>query len=219
MLFNFHSRKFFHLILHRIHQVFRNRMDTYPIGNNYIGDTGTNMSMTILSAAREVDALENPDMKSLAKAISSGSLRGARGNSGGTVGKFYLLVCLGVNGTAHSGKIWFIRFNGKEKEMQGKKEDVPPSEPEKDMGFVSVSIGEGLNEIFKGLGADYIIEGGQTMNPSTEDVLNAIEQVPYHHLSWRQSSPGWSAFCPCPQRVWFYPQDPYPIYYYIISAE
>ncbi len=65
----------------------------------------------------------------------------------------------------------------KEKEMQGKKEDVPPSEPEKDMGFVSVSIGEGLNEIFKGLGADYIIEGGQTMNPSTEDVLNAIEQV------------------------------------------
>ena len=65
----------------------------------------------------------------------------------------------------------------KEKEMQGKKEDAPPSEPEKDMGFVSVSIGEGLNEIFKGLGADYIIEGGQTMNPSTEDVLNAIEQV------------------------------------------
>ena len=45
------------------------------------------------------------------------------------------------------------------------------------MGFISVSIGEGLNEVFRGLGVDYIIEGGQTMNPSTEDMLNAIEAV------------------------------------------
>ena len=44
--------------------------------------------------------------------------------------------------------------------------------PKKEMGFVSVSIGEGINEIFKGLGVDYIIAGGQTMNPSTEDMLN-----------------------------------------------
>lgn len=51
------------------------------------------------------------------------------------------------------------------------------NEPRKDTGFVAVSIGEGLNEIFKGLGVDYIIEGGQTMNPSTEDMLNAIEKV------------------------------------------
>ena len=50
-------------------------------------------------------------------------------------------------------------------------------EPRKPMGFITVSIGEGLNEIFKELGADYIIEGGQTMNPSTEDMLNAIDQV------------------------------------------
>ncbi len=49
--------------------------------------------------------------------------------------------------------------------------------PKKDMGFISVSIGEGINEIFKGLGVDYIISGGQTMNPSTEDMLNAIEEV------------------------------------------
>lgn len=49
--------------------------------------------------------------------------------------------------------------------------------PKKAMGFISVSIGEGINEIFKGLGVDYIIEGGQTMNPSTEDMLNAIEEV------------------------------------------
>ena len=44
------------------------------------------------------------------------------------------------------------------------------------MGFISVSIGDGINEIFQGLGVDYIIEGGQTMNPSTEDMLNAIEK-------------------------------------------
>ena len=50
-------------------------------------------------------------------------------------------------------------------------------EPRKAMGFITVSIGEGLNEIFRELGADYIIEGGQTMNPSTEDMLNAIDQV------------------------------------------
>lgn len=49
--------------------------------------------------------------------------------------------------------------------------------PRKEMGFISVSIGAGVNEIFKGLGVDYIIEGGQTMNPSTEDMLNAIDHV------------------------------------------
>ena len=49
--------------------------------------------------------------------------------------------------------------------------------PRKEMGFISVSMGKGLNEILTGLGVDYIIEGGQTMNPSTEDMLNAIEKV------------------------------------------
>lgn len=49
--------------------------------------------------------------------------------------------------------------------------------PRKEMGFISVSIGAGVNEIFNGLGVDYIIEGGQTMNPSTEDMLNAIDHV------------------------------------------
>ena len=47
----------------------------------------------------------------------------------------------------------------------------------KETGFIAVSIGEGMNEIFRSLGVDYIIEGGQTMNPSTEDMLNAIDQV------------------------------------------
>lgn len=52
-----------------------------------------------------------------------------------------------------------------------------PAEPAKEYGFISVSAGEGLTEIFRGIGVDYVIEGGQTMNPSTEDILNACEQV------------------------------------------
>lgn len=58
-----------------------------------------------------------------------------------------------------------------------KAEEEKPAEPAKEMGFIVVSIGEGMNDIFRELGADYIIEGGQTMNPSTEDMLNAIDQV------------------------------------------
>ncbi|MCD8018671.1 MAG: DAK2 domain-containing protein [Clostridiales bacterium] len=50
-------------------------------------------------------------------------------------------------------------------------------EPMKKIGFISISIGEGMTEVFKGLGVDYLIEGGQTMNPSTEDMLNAIKEV------------------------------------------
>ena len=50
-------------------------------------------------------------------------------------------------------------------------------EPRKEYGFIAVSVGEGLSEIFQGIGADYMIEGGQTMNPSTEDMLNAIDKV------------------------------------------
>ena len=56
-------------------------------------------------------------------------------------------------------------------------EEKKTAEPRKAMGFITVSIGAGMNGIFKELGADYIIEGGQTMNPSTEDMLNAIDQV------------------------------------------
>ena len=63
-----------------------------------------------------------------------------------------------------------------QKEEETKKEEKA-EEPRKEMGFISVSIGAGVNEIFNGLGVDYIIEGGQTMNPSTEDMLNAIDHV------------------------------------------
>ena len=65
-----------------------------------------------------------------------------------------------------------------EKEAEGK----AAVGPKKDMGFIAVSIGEGVNEVFNGLGVDYLIEGGQTMNPSTEDMLNAIEHVNADHI-------------------------------------
>ena len=60
---------------------------------------------------------------------------------------------------------------------QQKQEAEAAKAPKKECGFISVSIGAGIGEIFKGLGVDYLIEGGQTMNPSTEDMLNAIEKV------------------------------------------
>jgi len=359
-----------------------NELNVFPVPD---GDTGTNMSMTMMSAAREVDALSNPDMKSLAKAISSGSLRGARGNSGVILSQLFrgftkviagydvitvdvmaramekavetaykavmkpkegtiltvakgaaekgieladstndllvfteevikeaervlsktpdMLPVLKQAGVVDSGgqglvevlkgglmalqgkEIHFTAVSGsgekatplgssidaqanqeikfayctqflimlkkpfhskkekefksyleeigdsivvvaddeivkvhvhtndpglamqkalsygslttiiienmklerdekisamKEKEMQNQslpEETKKAAEPEKDMGFVAVSVGEGLNEIFRELGADYIIEGGQTMNPSTEDVLKAVEKV------------------------------------------
>ena len=60
--------------------------------------------------------------------------------------------------------------------------EAKKAEPRKEVGFIAVSIGEGMNEIFRELGADHIIEGGQTMNPSTEDMLNAIDQVNAEHI-------------------------------------
>lgn len=62
-------------------------------------------------------------------------------------------------------------------------EELVAAEPSmKDLGFISVSVGEGVGEIFKELGVDYLIEGGQTMNPSTEDMLNAISKVHAHTI-------------------------------------
>lgn len=63
------------------------------------------------------------------------------------------------------------------KENESAKENEEPQMEHKDVSFVAVSVGDGINEIFKSLGVDCIIEGGQTMNPSTEDILNAIDKV------------------------------------------
>ena len=75
----------------------------------------------------------------------------------------------------HQEKV--IRDAEKMAAKQAEEDAKKAEEPRKAMGFIAVSIGEGLNDIFRELGADYIIEGGQTMNPSTEDMLNAIDQV------------------------------------------
>ncbi len=85
-------------------------------------------------------------------------------------------------------KIDNMRLEHQEKlfrENSAAQEKAPEKEaqmPHKETGFIAVSVGDGINEIFKGLGVDYIIEGGQTMNPSTEDMLNAIEKVNADHV-------------------------------------
>lgn len=85
-------------------------------------------------------------------------------------------------------KIDNMRLEHQEKLFKMTKQDgketveEEPVMEKKDTAFIAVSIGDGLNEIFKGLGVDYIIEGGQTMNPSTEDMLNAIEKVNADHI-------------------------------------
>ncbi|MBR5799573.1 MAG: DAK2 domain-containing protein [Lachnospiraceae bacterium] len=83
-------------------------------------------------------------------------------------------------GALSNMKIDNMRLEHQEKLFQmeeAAKEESVEEMPHKEVGFIAVSVGEGINEIFQGLGVDYIIEGGQTMNPSTEDMLNAIEKV------------------------------------------
>ena len=88
-----------------------------------------------------------------------------------------------THGSLTKIKIDNMREEHKEKvihEQDRKKaaeQEAAKEEPKKPFGFVAVSVGEGLNDIFKDLGVDHIIEGGQTMNPSTEDVLDAISKV------------------------------------------
>ena len=65
----------------------------------------------------------------------------------------------------------------KEQKAEEEAQEAKAEEPRKPYGFIAVSIGEGFGEIFKGIGVDYLIEGGQTMNPSTEDMLTAIDHV------------------------------------------
>ena len=67
-------------------------------------------------------------------------------------------------------------------ERAAKKAQMKKKEPRKQVGFIAVSIGDGMNEIFRELGVDYIIEGGQTMNPSTDDMLTAIDNVNADHI-------------------------------------
>ena len=304
-----------------------NELNVFPVPD---GDTGTNMTMTIMSAANAVADLKDADMKTVAKAISSGSLRGARGNSGVILSQLFrgftkvvtnydevnvdilaeafekavqtaykavmqpkegtiltvargaadkavqlkgrtkdivafaeaviaeaeatlaktpdmlpVLKQAGVVDSGGQGLVCVLQgaydaLIGKEvdytleaealgvkaaekikttvqfviesdkplatyqiKEIESKiealsvgsivdlkigdeeatssneeaKEQAQPSEPAKEMGFVSIATGDGLTSIFTELGCDYMIPGGQTMNPSTDDILSAVEKV------------------------------------------
>ena len=67
--------------------------------------------------------------------------------------------------------------SAEEKKPAEKEAPKMPEQPRKEVGFITVSVGDGIREIFTGLGVDYVISGGQTMNPSTDDVLKAVESV------------------------------------------
>ena len=84
-------------------------------------------------------------------------------------------------------KIYNMREEHEEKlirdaEKIAKQEKAKEKAEQKEFGFIAVSIGDGLNEVFRELGVDYIIEGGQTMNPSTDDMLTAIDEVNAKHV-------------------------------------
>lgn len=74
----------------------------------------------------------------------------------------------------HQEKLFKMSENARN---NAENEPVTDNQPHKEVGFIAVSVGEGVNEIFRSLGVDYIIEGGQTMNPSTADILDAVEKV------------------------------------------
>jgi len=85
-------------------------------------------------------------------------------------------------GSLSNMKIDNMRLEHQEKlikmsEQAGETAKEEPAMEKKEVGFISVSVGDGIGEIFKNLGVDYLIEGGQTMNPSTEDMLTAIEKT------------------------------------------
>ena len=75
----------------------------------------------------------------------------------------------------HQEKV--IKMNEKNTEAETAQPTVAANEPRKDIGFVTVAAGDGMTEIFKSLGVDHVISGGQTMNPSTDDIVNAIAAV------------------------------------------
>ncbi|MBQ1488206.1 MAG: DAK2 domain-containing protein [Lachnospiraceae bacterium] len=74
-------------------------------------------------------------------------------------------------------KIVNLKIKDRDKDQASKPAKPKKNEPKKKYGFIAVSVGEGINDIFTSLGVDKIISGGQTMNPSTEDLLTAIDEV------------------------------------------
>lgn len=75
-----------------------------------------------------------------------------------------------------------LLMESKDYEKAESQEEVLPSKEEKTYGFITVAMGDGISNIFKDLGVDYVIEGGQTMNPSTQDMLDAISKINAEHI-------------------------------------
>ena len=226
-------------------------LNVFPVPD---GDTGTNMSLTMASATREVNQKEYLNAGEAAAAVSKGALKGARGNSGVITSQLlrgfsralagveritpaqfaaalksgaetaYKAVMKPKEGTiltvarvaseeaAACGKedvaeLWDVVLaagqkalefglslgelidlkieNMAQKRREAQPKEEPQAEPQpaaqqeppKESGMVAVSLGEGFNQIFRDLTVDQVVEGGQTMNPSIEDISEAVGRV------------------------------------------
>lgn len=121
---------------------------------SYLNGIGTDVKLAADSKRMDISLLTNAPGKALNHAVKLGS--------------------------AYNISITNVKMDGKaDKSPVEKAEEAAPAqaEPEKEIGFVAVSCGDGLDSIFRELGADVVIKGGQTMNPSTDDILKAAEKV------------------------------------------
>lgn len=97
----------------------------------------------------------------------------------GELGEVRLLNLKDTESIGRSADAGRSSGSGAAEEKKPAEKEVPkmPEQPRKEVGFITVSVGDGIRDIFTGLGADYVISGGQTMNPSTDDVIKAVESV------------------------------------------
>lgn len=97
----------------------------------------------------------------------------------GELGEVRLLNLKDTESTGRSTDTGRSSGSASAEEKKPAEKEVPrmPDQPRKEVGFITVSVGDGIRDIFTGLGVDYVISGGQTMNPSTDDVLKAVESV------------------------------------------
>lgn len=117
----------------------------------YLKGIGTDVKLTADSKQMQISLLTNAPGKALNHALKLGD--------------------------AHDITITNVKLDGKKPSPAAEEKKEPDKSSWKEIGFVAVSCGEGLDGIFKELGADVVIKGGQTMNPSTDDILKAAEQV------------------------------------------
>lgn len=132
---------------------------------NFLKSIGDTVTSVLEGNAVTVHLNTNDPGLAVEKALMYGQLRDIRIRN--------LRLEKKIAGKPEGGKA----AEAEEKEQPAPAEPVAEEMPHKDVGFIAVCAGSGLEEIFRGLGVDYVVSGGQTMNPSTDDVLKAVGKV------------------------------------------